>query len=121
VTQITSYLRSNGVDAEVIACAGYYCFRGGDPPGGWIVPHLLGFSLDGMTFGDWLRAYHDMHAAHVAYRRDHFSNGGRGFEPLHTKWLARLLDHQRSTAKGRAELREIGHRLSRFQGSLTRC
>lgn len=46
----------------MIACAGFYRFVGGDPPGGWIIPHLLGFSLDGMSFGDWLLAYRDMHA-----------------------------------------------------------
>lgn len=50
-----------------------------------------------------------------------FCMNGRGFEPLHTKWLERLLEHQRSTAKGRAELREIGRRLSRFREPLTRC
>ena len=101
------------MDAEVIACAGYFRFRGGAPPGGWVLPNLTGFSLDGMSFGDWLRAYRDMYAAHEAYRRDKFRRRGEGFALLITKWSARLLEHQRSMAKGRAELREIGRRLSR--------
>ena len=115
VQQITTYLQSNGVDAEVVACAGYFRFRGGAPPGGWILPNLLGFSLDGMSFGEWLRAYRDVYAAHEAFHRDRLRRGGGGFALLETKWTARLLEHQRSTARGRAELREIGRRLSRFE------
>ena len=121
VQQITTYLQSNGVDAEVVACAGYFRFRGGAPPGGWILPNLLGFSLDGMSFGEWLRAYRDVYAAHEAFHRDRLRRGGGGFALLETKWTARLLEHQRSTDKGRAELREIGRRLSRFEVPSRRC
>ena len=111
-----------GVDAEVIACAGYFRIRGGAPPGGWPLPNLLGFSLDGMSFGDWLQAYRNMYAAHEAFHRDRFRRRGVGFAPLVTSWLARLLEHQRSTVKGRAELREIGHWLSRFESHVAaRC
>ena len=123
VRQITTYLKENGVDAEVVACAGYFLFRGGAPPGGWLLPNLTGFSLDGMSFGDWLQAYWDMYAAHEAFHRDRLCRGGGGFALLDTRWSARLLEHQRSTAKGRAELREIGRRLSRFDSpaAVARC
>jgi hypothetical protein len=121
VQQITTYLKCNGVDAEVIACAGYFRFRGGDPPGGWVLPNLLGFSLDGMSFGDWLRAYQDVYAAHEAFYRERFRHRGVGFALLDTKWTAKLLEHQQSTAQGRPELREIGRRLSRFEVPSRRC
>jgi hypothetical protein len=109
VGQINEYLQSNDVDAKVIAPrVGYYRFVGGDPPGQWFYRDLLGFSLDGMTFGDWFRAYRDMYAAHEKFHRKRFSRPrGAGFEAHSTKWTAKLLNRQSSTARGRAKIRRI--------------